>query len=156
MTSRVNVAMVGYGFMGRAHANAWRQVARFFDCSLEPELAVVCGRSEGPLAEAASKLGFREHASSWESVVARDDIQIVDICTPGDFHEAIAVAAAEAGKAIASERDIVDDSFDVGILVVVPDERRLAEYLAHPIHQRAKNDVLMPLVEKVLVYDFKR
>ena len=107
MTSRVNVAMVGYGFMGRAHANAWRQVTRFFDCPLEPVLAVVCGRSEGPLAEAASKLGFREHASSWESVVARDDIQSVDICTPGDSHEAIAVAAAEAGKAVSRPRPVL-------------------------------------------------
>ena len=108
MTSRVNVAMVGYGFMGRAHANAWRQVARFFDCSLEPELAVVCGRSEGPLAAAAAKLGFREHASNWESVVARDDIQIVDICTPGDSHEAIAVAAAAAGKAVLCEKPLAN------------------------------------------------
>ena len=61
----------------------------------------------------------------------------------------------QSGKVVASDRGIVDDSFDVGILVVVPDERRLAEYLAHPIHQRARNDVLMPLVEKVLVYDFQ-
>ena len=61
----------------------------------------------------------------------------------------------QAGKAVASDRGIVDDSFDVGILVVVPDERRLAEYLAHPIHQRAKSDVLMPLVEKILVYDIR-
>ena len=61
----------------------------------------------------------------------------------------------QSGKAVASDRGIVDDSFDVGILVVVPDERRLAEYLAHPIHQRARDDVLMPLVEKVLVYDFQ-
>jgi hypothetical protein len=65
------------------------------------------------------------------------------------------VLDVQAGKAVASERDIVDDSFDVGILVVVPDERRLGEYLAHPIHQRAKNDVLVPIVEKILVYDFR-
>jgi hypothetical protein len=65
------------------------------------------------------------------------------------------VLDVQAGKAVASDRDIVDDSFDVGLLVVVPDERRLAEYLAHPIHQRAKNDVLLPLVEKILVYDIR-
>ena len=71
------------------------------------------------------------------------------------FRDIPGVLDVQAGKAIASERDIVDDSFDVGILVVVPDERRLAEYLAHPIHQRAKNDVLLPLVEKILVYDIR-
>ena len=71
------------------------------------------------------------------------------------FRDIPGVLDVQAGKAIASERDIVDDSFDVGILVVVPDERRLAEYLAHPIHQQAKNDVLLPLVEKILVYDIR-
>ncbi len=71
------------------------------------------------------------------------------------FRDIPGVLDVQAGKAVASERDIVDDSFDVGILVVVPDERRLAEYLAHPIHQRAKHDVLVPLVEKILVYDFR-
>ena len=71
------------------------------------------------------------------------------------FRDIPGVLQVQSGKAVASDRGIVDDSFDVGLLVVVPDERRLAEYLAHPIHQRAKNDVLMPLVEKVLVYDFQ-
>ena len=71
------------------------------------------------------------------------------------FRDIPGVLDVQAGKAVASERDIVDDSFDVGILVVVPDDRRLREYLAHPIHQRVKNDVLLPLVEKILVYDFK-
>jgi len=71
------------------------------------------------------------------------------------FRNIPGVLDVQVGKAIASERDIVDDSFDVGILVVVPDERRLREYLDHPIHQKAKNDVLVPLVEKILVYDFR-
>ena len=59
------------------------------------------------------------------------------------------------GRVIKSDRAIVDDSFDVGILVTVSDVKRLKEYLDHPIHQNAKNDVLLPLVEKVLVYDFQ-
>ena len=71
------------------------------------------------------------------------------------FRDIPGVLQVQSGKVVASDRGIVDDSFDVGILVVVPDERRLAEYLAHPIHQRARDDVLMPLVEKVLVYDFQ-
>ena len=71
------------------------------------------------------------------------------------FRDIPGVLDVQAGKAVASDRGIVDDSFDVGILVVVPDERRLREYLDHPIHQKAKNDVLVPLVEKILVYDFR-
>ena len=77
------------------------------------------------------------------------------IAVSKSFRDLPRVLHVPAGKAVASERDIVDDSFDVGILVVVSDDRRLREYLAHPIHQRAKNDVLLPLVEKILVYDFK-
>ena len=71
------------------------------------------------------------------------------------FRSIPGVLDVQAGKAVASDRGIVDDSFDVGILVVVSDERRLQESLAHPIHQQAKNDVLLPLVEKILVYDFQ-
>ena len=81
---------------------------------------------------------------------AEQQAKIIEVSR--SFRDIPGVLDVQAGKAVASERDIVDDSFDVGILVVVPDERRLAEYLAHPIHQRAKNDVLLPLVEKILVY----
>ena len=71
------------------------------------------------------------------------------------FRDIPGVIRVQVGKAIPSDRDIVDDSFDVGILVGVPDERRLQHYLDPPIHQKAKNDVLLPLVEKILVYDFR-
>ena len=65
------------------------------------------------------------------------------------------VLAARSGQVIPSDRSIVDDSFDVGILILVPDDKRLTEYLEHPIHQKAKEDVLLPLVEKIVVYDFQ-
>ena len=84
---------------------------------------------------------------------AQQQAKIIEVSK--SFRDIPGVLDVQAGKAVASERDIVDDSFDVGILVVVPDERRLAEYLAHPIHQRAKNGVLVPLVEKILVYDIR-
>ena len=84
---------------------------------------------------------------------AQQQARIIEVSK--SFRDIPGVLDVQAGKAVASERDIVDDSFDVGILVVVPDERRLREYLDHPIHQKAKNDVLVPLVEKILVYDFQ-
>ena len=71
------------------------------------------------------------------------------------FREIPGVMAARAGQVIPSDRSIVDDSFDVGILVLVPDGKSLTEYLEHPIHQKAKKDVLLPLVEKIVVYDFR-
>jgi predicted dehydrogenase len=98
--AKLNVAMIGYQFMGRAHSNAWRQVGRFFDTPYEPVLKVVCGRNERELEAAADKLGWAETATRWEEVVARKDIDIIDICTPGDSHLPIALAAAEAKKVV--------------------------------------------------------
>lgn len=110
---KLNVAMIGYDFMGRAHSNAWRQVGKFFqDLPVEPVLKVVVGRTEAKVKEAAARLGFEEAATSWEQVLSRKDIDIVDICTPGDSHAPIAVAAAEAGKAILCEKPLANDVAD--------------------------------------------
>jgi predicted dehydrogenase len=107
---KMNVAMIGYDFMGRTHSNAWRQVARFFpDVPIEPVLKVVVGRTEAKVKEAQERLGFEEAATSWQSVLSRKDIDIVDICTPGDSHAEIAVAAAEAKKAILCEKPLAND-----------------------------------------------
>jgi predicted dehydrogenase len=107
---RLNVAMIGYDFMGRTHSNAWRQVARFFtDVPFEPVLKVVVGRTEAKVKEAQARLGFEESATSWQDVLARKDIDIVDVCTPGDSHAPIVVAAAEAEKAILCEKPLAND-----------------------------------------------
>ncbi|NQZ97999.1 MAG: Gfo/Idh/MocA family oxidoreductase [Myxococcales bacterium] len=106
--TKLNVAMIGYGFMGRTHSNAWRQVGRFFDTPLEPELAVVCGRDADGAQQAAGKLGFHAHATSWEEVVTSPGIDVVDICTPGDSHAPIAIAAAEAGKVVFCEKPLAN------------------------------------------------
>jgi len=108
MKNKLNVAMIGYQFMGRAHSNAWRQVDKFFDTPVEPVMKVVCGRSEDAVKEAASKLGWQEYATSWEEVVNRKDIDIVDICTPGDSHLPIALAAAEAKKVVFCEKPLAN------------------------------------------------
>ena len=71
------------------------------------------------------------------------------------FRSIPGVLAARAGQVVPSDRSIVDDSFDVGILILVPDAKRLTEYLEHPIHQKAKQDILLPLVDKIMVYDFQ-
>jgi predicted dehydrogenase len=78
---KLNIALIGYGFMGRAHSNAWRQVGSFFDVPCEPVLKVICGRNESELLKAANNFGWQEHSTSWEEVVAREDIDVVDICT---------------------------------------------------------------------------
>lgn len=106
--AKLNVAMIGYNFMGRAHSNAWRQAGRFFDLPYEPVLKVVCGRNEVELKKAADKLGWEETATRWEDVVSRKDIDIIDICTPGDSHLPIAVAAAEAKKVVFCEKPLAN------------------------------------------------
>jgi len=105
---KINVALIGYQFMGRAHSNAWRQVGKFFDLPFEPVLKVVCGRNEGEVKKAADKLGWEEHSTSWQDVVARKDIDIIDICTPGDSHMPVALAAAEAKKVVFCEKPLAN------------------------------------------------
>jgi predicted dehydrogenase len=105
----VNVALIGYAFMGRAHSNAWRQVSRFFSPKLVPRLRVVCGRDERNVKAAAAKLGWEDWATDWREVVTRADVDVVDIATPGDSHAEIAIAAARAGKAILCEKPLAND-----------------------------------------------
>jgi predicted dehydrogenase len=109
---KMNVAMIGYRFMGKAHSNAWRQVARFFEVPFEPAMKVICGRDEAEVKRAANQMGWAEHATRWEDVVRRRDIDIVDICTPGDLHKDIATAAAEAGKTILCEKPLANTLAD--------------------------------------------
>jgi predicted dehydrogenase len=108
MKKKLNVAMIGYQFMGRAHSNAWRQVGRFFDTPAHPVLKVVCGRTEAKVKIAAETMGWEEYATSWENVIQRKDIDVIDICTPGDSHVEIAVAAAESGKVVLCEKPLAN------------------------------------------------
>ncbi|HEU4387634.1 MAG TPA: Gfo/Idh/MocA family oxidoreductase [Blastocatellia bacterium] len=108
MKKKLNVAMIGYQFMGRAHSNAWRQVGRFFDTPFDPVLKVVCGRTEPNVKTAAENMGWEEYSISWEKVIERKDIDVIDICTPGDSHMEIALAAAEARKVVFCEKPLAN------------------------------------------------
>jgi predicted dehydrogenase len=133
MTKRkLNVALIGYDFMGRAHSNAWRQVVHFFkDVAFEPVLKVVVGRTEAKVAEARARLGFEEHATSWEETVARKDIDIVDICTPGDSHPKIAIAAAEAGKDILCEKPMANTVADAESMLAAVRKAGVVHMVCH-------------------------
>jgi predicted dehydrogenase len=104
----LRVAMIGHAFMGAAHSQAWRTAPHFFDLPLTPELAVLCGRNPETTAAAAARLGWTEWSTDWREVVARDDIDLVDICTPGDTHAEIAIAALEAGKHVLCEKPLAN------------------------------------------------
>jgi predicted dehydrogenase len=100
--------MVGYAFMGRAHSQAWRNVTAFFDLPVAPAMRVICGRSPEATRAAAARMGWAGHTTDWRELVARDDVQIVDICTPGDSHAEIAVAALAAGKHVLCEKPLAN------------------------------------------------
>ena len=103
---KLNVAVIGYGFMGRAHSNAFHQVGRFFDIPYDLHQKVICGRNRSSLETMAAQWGWEEIADDWASVVARKDIDIVDICTPNNLHAPIAIAAAQAGKIVFCEKPL--------------------------------------------------
>jgi predicted dehydrogenase len=104
---RVNVAMIGAQFMGKTHSNAWRQVAAMFDLPVTPVMKVLCGKFPEEV-QVAEKWGWQETSLDWEEVVARDDIDIIDICTPNFLHPPIAIAAAKAGKHIVCEKPLAN------------------------------------------------
>jgi predicted dehydrogenase len=104
----LRVAMIGYAFMGAAHSQAWRNAHRFFDLPVVPELAVLCGRDGAAAADAAERFGWRESATDWREVVARDDIDVVDVSSPGDTHRDIAIAALAAGKHLLCEKPLAN------------------------------------------------
>ncbi|MEK0153686.1 Gfo/Idh/MocA family oxidoreductase [Arthrobacter oryzae] len=103
----LGVAMIGYAFMGKAHSNAWRNVASHFDVPAF-EQKVLVGRDAGRVAAAAERYGWAETATDWRSVLDRDDIHIVDICAPGWMHAEIAIAALEAGKHVLVEKPLAN------------------------------------------------
>lgn len=100
--------MIGHGFMGSAHSQGWRVAPRFFDMPTAPEMAVVVGRDAAGTEASAGKWGWQESATDWREVIARDDIDIVDIVTPGDTHAEIALAALDAGKHVLCEKPLAN------------------------------------------------
>jgi predicted dehydrogenase len=107
-TALLGVGMVGYAFMGAAHSQAWRTAPHFFDLPLHPRLTVLAGRDAARVADAAERLGWSDTETDWRRVIERDDVDLVDICTPGDTHAEIAIAALQAGKHVLCEKPLAN------------------------------------------------
>ncbi|HEV7281262.1 MAG TPA: Gfo/Idh/MocA family oxidoreductase [Pirellulaceae bacterium] len=106
----LNVAMIGYGFMGKAHSNAYAQANHFFDLEYQPVLKTLCARNKDKAKSFADNWGYESIETDWREVLKRDDIDAVDICTPNNLHAEIAIAAAEAGKMILCEKPLAMDA----------------------------------------------
>jgi predicted dehydrogenase len=119
--SSIGVGMVGYAFMGAAHSHAWRSAPRFFDLPLLPRMTALCGRDHGGVTEAAGRLGWESVETDWKALVARDDVDLVDVCTPGDTHAEIAIAALEAGKHVLCEKPLANSVEEAEAMVEAAD-----------------------------------
>ena len=104
----INVGLIGYGFMGKVHSNAYRQVKAFFDGRVEPRMKILCGRTAEAVKKAAGRYGWEESCTDWREVISRNDVDLIDISTPGDSHHPIALAAAEAGKVVLCEKPLAN------------------------------------------------
>src|SRR6476661_8272685 len=106
---KLNVALIGYGFMGRTHSNAFRKVNNFFDLDYEPVLKAVCARDEQKVGAFAKKWGWESTECDWRRLIERDDIDLIDIGSPNNTHAEIAIAAAKAGKMVMCEKPLSMD-----------------------------------------------
>src|SRR6266487_4057447 len=102
----LNIGLVGYGFMGRAHSNAFRQAPKFFDLPYEPVLKAVAARNQDRVRQFATNWGYESIEADWRTMVGREDIDLIDIAAPNDMHAEIATAAAKAGKIVMCEKPL--------------------------------------------------
>lgn len=127
----LNVAIIGYKFMGKAHSNAWKNVNHFFDVPFKPVLKVACGRNAEAVQEFADRWGWEETETDWKKVIERADVDIVDISTPPILHYEIALAAAKAGKHIFCEKPISLTADEALKMYTAAEEVGVVHYLNH-------------------------
>lgn len=103
---KLNIGMVGYGFMGRTHSNAFRKVTNFFDVPYQPVLKTICARNSDRANSFAAKWGYESAVTDWRKLVESRDIDLIDIASPNDTHAEIAIAAAKAGKMVMCDKPL--------------------------------------------------
>jgi predicted dehydrogenase len=125
MTKTLNVGLIGYGFMARAHSNAYCRVNNFFDLEYRPVLKAVCARDEAKLKVFANTWGYESVETDWRRLIERQDIDLVDICAPNNLHREIALAAAQAGKMILTEKPLAMNSQEGAEMVAAVEKARI-------------------------------
>jgi predicted dehydrogenase len=117
MKKKFNIGMVGYGFMGRTHSNAFLQAGRFFDLAYQPVLKCICARNPDRAKAFAENWGFESFETDWRKLVERRDIDLIDIASPNDTHAEIAIAAAKAGKMVMCEKPLARNATEGAAMV---------------------------------------
>ncbi|WP_046503618.1 Gfo/Idh/MocA family protein [Streptomyces odonnellii] len=126
----LGIGMVGYAFMGAAHSQGWRTAGHVFDLPMRPVLAAICGRDESAVRAAADRHGWAAAETDWRRLIERDDVQVVDVCTPGDSHAEIAIAALEAGKHVLCEKPLANSVAEAEAMVRAAEAARERGQLA--------------------------
>lgn len=127
----LNIGMIGYKFMGRAHSNAWKKAPLFFDIPYRPVLKAVCGRHEAPLREFSRRWGWEEIETDWLTLVRRDDIDVIDIAVPQHLHHEIVMEAARNGKHIFCEKPMAMSSAEAEAMLRACEANQVHHYLNH-------------------------
>jgi predicted dehydrogenase len=131
MSQELRVAIIGTNFMGKAHANAWLQAPRFFPLARTPVLQVACSRNAASLQDFAQRWGWRHTETDWRKVVARADVDVVDISLPQHLHAEVALAAAQAGKHIFCEKPMALNLADAEAMLAAAEKAGVTHYLNH-------------------------
>ena len=121
---RLGIGMVGYAFMGAAHSQGWRNARSFFDPALTPDLVAIGGRNVDAASDVARRFDWRNVETDWRALIARDDVDLVDICTPGDTHAEIAIAALQAGKHVLCEKPLANTVAEARAMVAAAERAR--------------------------------
>jgi predicted dehydrogenase len=122
----LNIAMVGYGFMGRAHSNAFSQAGHFFDLKHQPVLKTACARDAGKLKAFADQWGYESTETDWRRLMDRKDIDVIDIAAPNDMHHDIAIAAAQVGKMVMCEKPLGRNAAESLAMVKAVEQAKVA------------------------------
>ncbi|WP_372813350.1 Gfo/Idh/MocA family protein [Paenibacillus sp.] len=127
----INVALIGYNFMGKAHSHAFENVPFFFDHGVKPVKKVIVGRTEHLVKQAAERFGWEEFATDWRDVIHREDIHVIDIATPTSSHIEIALEAAKAGKHIFCEKPLAMDAHEAHRMFEAAEQAGIVHMLGH-------------------------
>lgn len=131
MKKTLNIGMIGYNFMGKAHSSAWRQAPVFFDLPADIELKTLCGRNAKAVKEAAARYGWKQSETDWRKVVDDPEIDILGVGTPTDSHRDIVLAAAKAGKAILCEKPMAMDAKECREMVAAVKKAKVVHMICH-------------------------
>lgn len=128
---KINIGLIGYRFMGKAHSFGIEAAPFFFKNGIQPVKKVICGRAEHLVKQAAEEFGWEEYCTDWEKVVRRDDIDVIDVATPTNLHKDIAVAAVKAGKHVFCEKPLALNAEEAREMLDAAEKAGVIHMLGH-------------------------